>query len=247
MSRPLAVVTGVSRRAGIGAAIARELVAAQWDLLLVGHRHYDETVSGLAVPDEEPFIEELRETGSRVEELDCDLSDPDSAERVFEAARRLGQPVALVNNATHSENTSLSEVDATTLDNHYAINLRAPVLLTRAFVARFRGDWGRVVNMTSGQGLGPMPGELAYASTKGGLEAFTTSLAPALAPLRITVNAVDPGVTDNGWMSEEQRRAFVAPMGRLGVPADAARLVRFLLSEEAGWITGQVIRSRGGG
>lgn len=247
MSPRLAVVTGVSRRAGIGAAIARELVAAGWDLLLVGSRSYDESVSNLAAAEEIRLSEELREAGSRVEELDCDLAEPDSARRVFEAAGRLGEPVALVNNAAHSENTSLSDLDADSLDRHYAINLRAPALLARAFVACFRGESGRIVNMTSGQGLTPMPDELAYVATKGGLEALTTSLAAALAPRGISVNAVDPGATDSGWMSEDQRRALVAPMGRLGEPRDAARLVRFLLSEDAGWITGQIIRSRGGG
>lgn len=109
------------------------------------------------------------------------------------------------------------------------------------------GD-GRIVNVTSGQGLHAMPAELAYAATKGALDAFTTSLAAALARRGITVNAVDPGPTDTGWMSSDVRHDLLAraPSGRVGEPDDAARLVAFLASDAARWVTGQVIRSRGG-
>jgi 3-oxoacyl-[acyl-carrier protein] reductase len=93
-----------------------------------------------------------------------------------------------------------------------------------------------------------MPGEIAYAASKGAIDALTATLAAELAPLRITVNAVDPGITDTGWISAELRAEFLAraPMGRIGTPEDAARLLVFLASDEARWITGQIIRSRGG-
>jgi 3-oxoacyl-[acyl-carrier protein] reductase len=93
-----------------------------------------------------------------------------------------------------------------------------------------------------------MPGNLPYAATKGAIEAATMALSIALAPKRITVNAVDPGATDTGWMGEELRQALVksTPLGRVGEPVDAARLIRFLASDDAEWITGQLIRSRGG-
>jgi 3-oxoacyl-[acyl-carrier protein] reductase len=93
-----------------------------------------------------------------------------------------------------------------------------------------------------------MPDELAYAASKGAIEAFTVSLSPALAPLGITVNAVNPGPTDSGWMTDEIRAALLPrfPFGRIGTPEDAASLVAFLASEAAGWITGQVIHSEGG-
>jgi 3-oxoacyl-[acyl-carrier protein] reductase len=93
-----------------------------------------------------------------------------------------------------------------------------------------------------------MPEELAYAASKGAVDAFTTSLAAALAPRGITVNAVDPGPTDTGWMGADLRSALAArsPGGRVGRPGDAARIIRFLVSDEGAWITGQVLRSRGG-
>jgi 3-oxoacyl-[acyl-carrier protein] reductase len=122
-------------------------------------------------------------------------------------------------------------------------------LLCAQFARRFsKPSGGRIINLSSGQGLGPMPGELAYVASKGAVEAFTVSLSAELAPRGITVNAVDPGLTDTGWLSAEQRLEWLAraPLGRVGVPQDAARLVRFLASEEAGWITGQVLHSRGG-
>ncbi len=89
--------------------------------------------------------------------------------------------------------------------------------------------------------------ELAYATTKGSVDAWTLSLSAAVAGRGITVNALDPGPTDTGWMGVEQRAALLAaaPMGRLGTPQDAARVAAFLASEGAGWVTGQVLRARG--
>jgi 3-oxoacyl-[acyl-carrier protein] reductase len=93
-----------------------------------------------------------------------------------------------------------------------------------------------------------MPTELAYASSKGAIIAFTESISPALASRGITVNVINPGPTDTGWMSDELREALVrsSPAGRVGTPEDAARLVAWLASDDARWITGQVINSEGG-
>ena len=121
-------------------------------------------------------------------------------------------------------------------------------LLCREFVCNFEAKTGgRIINLTSGQSLHPMPNELAYAASKGAVEALTLSLSPALAARGITINAVDPGGTDTGWMSEDLKKHLIAraPMGRIGLPEDAAKLVVFLASEEAQWITGQIVHSRG--
>ncbi len=163
--------------------------------------------------------------------------------------QRLGLPSILVNNAAYSTRDGYEALDAETLDAHYAVNIRGAFLLTVEFARRFSGkSGGRIINLTSGQSVGPMPGELAYVATKGAVEAFTVSLSAELAARGITVNAVDPGTTDTGWMTEEVKGELLPrfPQGRIGLPEDAARLIAFLASDEAAWITGQVIHSRGG-
>jgi 3-oxoacyl-[acyl-carrier protein] reductase len=247
----VALITGVSRAAGIGAAIARELGTAGARLFLSFHRRYDEAQPwGLEPGEPEAVQEGLRDAGVEVEALELDLADSGAPARLIDAARaRFGRLHVLVNNAAHSENGDVSALDAGQLDRHYAVNLRAAALLCTEFVRQVGdGCAGRIINITSGQGFGPMPEELAYVASKGGLDALTTSLAPALAPRGITINAVDPGATDTGWMTAELKGSLerAAPMGRVGLPEDAARLVRFLASDEASWITGQILRTRGG-
>ena len=106
-----------------------------------------------------------------------------------------------------------------------------------------------MIFMTSGQHLGPMPDELAYIASKGALHPLVTSLSAYLAPRRITVNAVNPGATDTGYAPPDVYSNVLAlePMDRWGQPDDAARLVAWLCTDDAGWITGQVINSTGGG
>jgi 3-oxoacyl-[acyl-carrier protein] reductase len=127
--------------------------------------------------------------------------------------------------------------------------VRAPVLLSCELARRHEpGVPGRIVCMTSGQSLGPMLGELPYATTKAALEMFALQLAPEVMPLGLTVNVVNPGVTDTGWVTEEVRAKLLPrmPAGRIGQSEDAARLIAWLCSEDARWVTGQVIGSEGG-
>jgi len=246
----VAVVTGASRRGGIGAAVCRALAAAGADLLFTSWQPADQAI-GLADPDgPAALLAELRALGVRAEELAADLSRPETPAAVLAAAReRLGPPSILVNNAAWSTRDGFERLDAATLDAHYAVNLRATALLAVGFARGYAGGTGgRIVNLTSGQDRGPMPGELAYAATKGAIVAFTRTLAVEVGPKGITVNAVNPGPTDTGWMDDELKRDLLPrfPLGRLGRAEDAARLIAWLAGPDAGWVTGQLISSEGG-
>ena len=251
MHGKVALVTGVGRGGGIGAAICRAFAERGADVLFTYWKDYDREMHW--DPDEngpEAFREELSASGVRVEAVEVDLSLPDSPELLLETAtEKLGAPSILVNNAAYSVNDGYENLYAATLDAHYAVNLRATALLCAGFARRYSGDpGGRIINITSGQSLGPMIGELAYAATKGAVEAFTATLAAEVGHKGITVNAVNPGPTDTGWMNDGFRRELSDkfPQRRVGEPEDAARLVTFLAGEESAWITGQVIHSEGG-
>jgi 3-oxoacyl-[acyl-carrier protein] reductase len=250
--RPVAVVTGVSRRIGIGAAIARRLAGAGVDLLLHSWAPHDDEQPWGGDPDgTTTLVRELTAAGTRVGHLAADFADPDAPQQVVAKAVRLfGGVDVLVANHARSSDQDLEHLTAAEIDLSHAVNTRATLLLVKEFAAQHTGEHpGRVVLMTSGQHRGPMPGELPYIASKGALHQLTASLAAHLAPRGITVNTVDPGATDTGWADERVRAEVLAqaPMGRWGRPDDAARLVCWLAGPDAGWVTGQVIVSSGGG
>ena len=247
----IALVTGVGRRRGIGSAVCRAIASRGADVVLSYWRAYEREMPWASDEDEpEALLGELRAAGVRAEGVELDLSLPDSARLLLDTAEeRLGRPSILVNTAAYSTRDGFEVLDAEALDIHYAVNVRAMALLSVGFARRYPGgDGGRIVNFSSGQSLGPMPGELAYIATKGAIEAFTLTLAAEVGHKGITVNAINPGATDTGWMTEELKREIIAKssLGRIGQPEDAARLVAFLAGDEGAWITGQVIHSEGG-
>lgn len=247
----IALVTGASRRIGIGTAICRALAAQKLDVAFTYWHPYDQQMDWGADKDAPDLLTaELQAMGVRCIALSADLSQADAPAKLLDQVeQQLGSVSVLVNNATYSVNGDYKQLDASALDAHYAVNIRGAFLLSVEFARRFKaGHGGRIINMTSGQSLGPMPDELAYASTKGAVEAFTLSLAGDVTKIGITVNAVDPGPTDTGWMNPELKIILSkrTPSGRVGLPQDAARLIAFLASEESEWITGQIIHSNGG-
>ena len=247
----VALVTGVGRRRGIGSAVCLALASCGADVVLSYWKAYDSEMPWGSDEDEpEALLGELRAAGVRAEGVEADLSSPDSPGSLLDAAEeRLGRPSILVNTAAYSTRDGFETLDAEALDAHYAVNVRAMALLSVGFARRYPGGpGGRIVNFSSGQSLGPMPGELAYVATKGAIEAFTLTLAAEVGHKGITVNAINPGPTDTGWMTEELKREIItkSPSGRIGQPEDAARLVAFLAGDEGAWITGQVIHSEGG-
>ncbi len=136
------------------------------------------------------------------EKLELDLSLVKSVELLFEEVeRKLGRATVLINNATYSTQTDIDTFSAAELDKHYEINLRATALLIIEFVKRFHfTQGGRIINLTSGQSLGEMPSEIAYAVTKGAIETLTKTISQLIAAKGITINAVNPGPTTQvGW------------------------------------------------
>ncbi|WP_336773898.1 SDR family oxidoreductase [Paenibacillus sp. MMO-58] len=254
----IAIVTGVSRPGGIGAAICRAFAAEGADLFFTHLYDYDKNIYPNDANESWPdlFAGELHQSGGKVGHMELDLALPGSGLLLLEEVRKtVGVPTILVNNATYSVDADFRQLTEALIDAHCAVNIRGTFMLSAEFARMLEAEQstggklgGRIINLTSGQGKGPMPGNLAYAATKGAISIFTESLAAELAPLCITVNAVDPGPTDSGWMSEEVKEALLPqfPMGRIGLPGDAARLITFLASDDSEWITGQIIHSRGG-
>ena len=248
----VAIVTGASRSKGIGAAVCLELARSGMDILFTHWTPYDVSMEWASEEDSPAALKSrLVSLGVRCEHLSVNLADVSAPRLIMDTVEaRLGAASVLVNNAVHdTTDAPFSQLDAQTLDAYYAVNIRGTMLLSVEFARRFiTGTGGRIINLTSGQGRGPMPGKLAYVASKGAIEAFTVTLAAEVASLGITVNAVDPGPTDTGWMTDEVRDYLLPrfPMGRIGMPEDAARLITFLASESAGWVTGQIIHSTGG-
>lgn len=247
------LVTGVSRRRGIGFAIARRLLTEDGARVFAhSYSPYDATEPWGADPDGvEGVLAGLGGQGDRLAHRQADLGDPDAPARLVRAAvERFGTLDALVVNHARSQQGALHELEAGTLDATWAVNVRASLLLVQAFAEQYRPgpDGGRVVLFTSGQHLGPMPSEIPYAATKGALQQITRTLADTLAERGITVNCVNPGPTDTGWATADQD-AFVArhmPRGRWNSPDEAATVVALLLTPEAATITGQVVDAEGG-
>jgi 3-oxoacyl-[acyl-carrier protein] reductase len=251
IGRAVAIVTGVSRPQGIGVAITKMLAASGVAVLATGWRGFDSTIE--AGPDwdaPEQIIDEIVALGGSAAWIESDLSDPAGFPALFdEAERRFGTVSILINNAAYSRTDGWRDLTAELLDAHYRINTRATALLTVEFARRWPGgEGGRVVNLTSGQFKGPMLGEIAYAGSKGAVDAMTITMAAELAPIGITVNAVDPGPTDTGWMTDPIKAELLPkhPLGRLGAPDDIARLITFLVSDQSQWVTGQIMHAEGG-
>ena len=245
----VALVTGATRQAGIGAAIARELVAAGAAVFIAHFRDYDQQQTWGIAPGEPESI--LATLGASAAGTEIDLSAPSAAVDLFDRAiSRFGRVDILVNNAAHWERGGITDVSAAQLDRHYAVNLRAAVLLSAEFVRRrSREVGGRIINITSGQGHGPMPGELAYAVTKAGLDALTLSLSAELVESGVAVNAIDPGPTDTGWIPDDLRATLVAAsaVGKIGTPQDVAAVVRLLSGDAAANVSGRIIRLQSDG
>jgi len=244
----VALVTGVGRRAGIGAAIVERLAETGWDVAFTYWQPYDARMPwGRDSDAAEQMLGRLGELGVRGRAVEADLADVTTPAAIFErVAVELGPVRALVLSHAESVDSGLLDTTVESFDRHFAVNARASWLLIREFGQRYEGPNGdgRIVALTSDHTAGNLP----YGASKGALDRITIAAARELAGSGITANVVNPGPTQTGWIDADLAKEITGatPLGRLGQPADCANLVAFLCSPDGGWINGQLLYSDGG-
>jgi len=212
----------------------------------------------------------IRASGGNAESWEGDLREPENVNRLFEQAEKaFGHVDILVNNAAeYSADTflptnasgeeaevweggpTISTIDVASHDRHFAVNSRAVAILMSKFASRIierQKNWGKIINISAGC-AGGCPIEISYRSSKYALESYSRSAAAELGPYGITVNIVSPGPVQSGYIASELEEALIAdiPLRRIGRPEDIANAVVFFASEQAGWITGQLLFVHGG-
>jgi 3-oxoacyl-[acyl-carrier protein] reductase len=244
----IALVTGGSR--GIGRGIAVRF-AREGALVAV---HYGRNRDAA-----EDTVREIEAQGGNAFALGCELGTLAAVDALFatldsELEKRTGanQFDILVNNAGIAPFGRIEDIPEAVFDEVFALNVKTPLFLTQRALPRLR-DGGRVINLSSGISHRAVPQRLAYAMTKGALDVFSRTVAKALAPRRITVNALAPGfiATD---MNEElfrnpkarQQAESVSAFGRIGNVEDVADVAAFLASDDAHWVTGHYMDATGG-
>jgi 3-oxoacyl-[acyl-carrier protein] reductase len=240
LSGKRALVTGGSR--GIGAAIAITLAEKGADVAITYERAADRA---------EAVAEAIRGKGRKAAAIQADSADPAAIERsVAEAVEALGGLDILVNNAAIARYASLADFDVADIDAMFAVNVRGPMVATKAAIPHF--GWGaRIINIGSAgaERIVGTPGT-AYYMTKSALQSYTRGLAQELGPRDITANLVQPGSTatdmnpEDGESSDYQRSLI--PLGRYGQPEDVAAAVAFLATPAARQITGTTLTVDGG-
>jgi len=256
-----AVVTGVSRRQGIGYAVASRLARMGANLFTAHYRPHDldQPWGGDSISAVADGLREQLSDGAVLAHRSIDLSEPGAAEELIrDASAELGHLDILVcNHARSGGDGPLAEMTPEMLDAHWQVNARSTLLATREFAARHDGrPGGRVIWMTSGQiNGGVMDSEIAYATSKAALAGITPSVAADLVRRGILLNTVNPGPVNTGYLNPEtaDRPPEVLaevlahfPAGRFGEPDDPARLIAWLVSDEGRWMVGQVLSSDGG-
>jgi 3-oxoacyl-[acyl-carrier protein] reductase len=237
----IAIVTGASR--GIGAAIARRLSNDGFAVVV----NYAASAS-----EADALVAELNAAGGRAIAVKADVSKAADVRRLFETAeQQLGKVDVLVNNAGVIKPTPLADTSDELYDRAFDINVRGTFNTLREAAARMN-DGGRIVNFSSTTLALNLPGYAIYNATKASVEAFTHVYVKELRGRNITVNAVAPGPVatslffDGKTEAQIQHFAKMPPLERLGQPEDIASVVAFVVSSEAGWVNGQVLRANGG-
>ncbi|MPZ63946.1 MAG: SDR family oxidoreductase [Propionibacteriales bacterium] len=247
IDQPTAIVTGAAR--GIGAGVARRLSADGFGVAVLD---LDESACA-------DTVKAITDSGGRALAVGVDVSDPEAvASAVRRVADELGAPTVLVNNAGITRDNLLFKMTSDDWDAVMNVHLRGSFLMARATQTYMvDAGWGRIVNLSSVSALGNR-GQANYSAAKAGLQGFTKTLAIELGRFGVTANAIAPGfiATDMtkataerigvGWQEYQEQRAKEIPVQRVGRPEDIAAAVAFFVSEEASFVSGQVLYVAGG-
>ena len=241
-----ALVTGASK--GIGAGIAKELAA--WGAGVIVNYARDQAGA-------EQVVQEITAAGGRAVAIRADVSRADDVVRLFGQVQGDWGPLdILVNCAGVYQVMPITELTPEEFHREFAVNLLGPMQVIRASLDCFGPNGGSIINIGSGASRSYPPGYSIYAACKAGLDAVTCVLAKELAPRNLRVNSVNPGATlSEGTKTAglygvggdlEKQLVAMTPLGRMGTPADIARVVAFLASDESSWLTGELIFATGG-
>ncbi|MBL9204651.1 MAG: glucose 1-dehydrogenase [Opitutaceae bacterium] len=238
----VAVVTGASK--GIGAEIAQAL-GREGAAVVVNY--------ATAQADAERVVAAIVAEGGRAIAVQADVSQRADVVRLFTAAiRAFGSLHILVNNAGLYRGAALADITEELFHRHFDLNVLGLILATQEAVKHFGPEGGSIVNTSSVLSTLSLPGNGVYNATKSAVDGLTRTFAKELAPRRIRVNSVNPGLVETeglhatGGMKHSDHVAALTPLGRIGRPSDIAPGVVFLCSDDAGWMTGESLYLTGG-
>jgi 3-oxoacyl-[acyl-carrier protein] reductase len=244
LSGKVAVVTGASK--GIGAAIALHLARAGAAVVV----NYASSREGA-----DRVVAQITADGGRAVAVQADVSKNADIDRLFDETKQaFGRLDMLVNNAGVFEFRPLAEVNETHFRRQFDVNVLGLLLTTQKAVERFDASGGSIINISSIVSTLAPGGGAVYSATKAAVDAITKSLAQELGPRKIRINSLNPGGVETegthaaGMIGSDFEKSIVAqtPLGRIGQPADIARVAVFLASDDAAWITGETLVVAGG-